>query len=249
MNLSIFGGHPTLPIWAMLIRAILVYLALVVAVRLTGKEQISALMPYDFMVSILFGSLAAFPVVESRAALAPTLVSLLTLVVLNVGFSLATLKNHRLSRLIGGSPIVLVDHGKFVAQGLREAFWGMDDVLSRLRVKGYPNVADVEFAVLESNGEVSVIPKPEKAPLTPADLKVPTKYEGLPVMLIERGQVLYENLAKVGLDYTWLSTQLKNFNLQNPKEVFLASLDTEGKLFLQTMRSADEKPSKPGQPL
>lgn len=232
----------------MLVRAVIVYLSLLIAVRLTGKEQISALTPYDFMVSILFGSLAALPVVEG-IPLAPTLVSLLTLAVLNVAFSLATVKSHRLSRLIGGSPIVLVDHGQFVERGLREALWETDDVLSRLRVKGYPNVADVEFAILETNGEISVIPKPEKAPLTPGDLGVPTKYEGLPIMLIEHGQVLYENLAKVGLDYTWLSTQLRNFHVASPKEIFLASLDTEGKLFLETMRSADELPSGPGQPL
>ncbi|MDI6871482.1 MAG: DUF421 domain-containing protein [Bacillota bacterium] len=249
MSPSLFGSQSTLPIWAMLVRALVIYLALLAAVRITGKEQISALTPYDFMISILFGSLAAHPLTVSRLPIWPTAVSLATLTLLNVGLSLATLKNRRLSRLIGGSPIVLVDQGKVVKRGLREAFWSVDDLLSRLRTKGYPNLADVEFAILETNGEISVIPKPEKAPLTPADLRLPTKYEGLPVVLVERGRVLYENLAKVGLDYTWLSTQLRNFNLQSPKEVYLASLDTEGKLFLQTQRSAEEKPSRPGQPL
>lgn len=225
------------------------YLALLVAVRITGKEQISGLTPYDFMISILFGSVAAHPLTEERFSFWPSAVSLVSLAVLNVVFSLATLKSHRFSRLVGGSPIVLVDQGKLVKKGLREAFWEVDDLLSNLRVKGYPNLADVEFAILEANGRISVIPKPEKAPLTPADLNVPTAYEGLPVALIERGKVLYENLAKVGLDYTWLSTQLKNFNLPDPKAVYLASLDTQGKLFLQTQRSAEEKPGKPGQPL
>lgn len=247
--MNIFAGHPTLPLWAILVRAALIYLALLITVRITGKEQISALTPYDFMISILFGSLAAHPLVESRLGVGPTVVSLITLAVLNVALSLGTLKSRRLSRLIGGSPIVLVDQGKLVKRGLREAFWGPDDLLSKLRAKGFPNVADVEFAILETNGKLSVIPKPEKAPLTPADLHAPTTYEGVPAVLIENGRVHYENLAKVGLDYTWLTTQLRNFNLQSPKEVYLASLDTQGKLFLQTQRSADERPSKPGQPL
>jgi uncharacterized membrane protein YcaP (DUF421 family) len=247
--MNLLGSQPTLPLWAMLVRAALLYLALLIAVRITGKEQISALTPYDFMVSILFGSLAAHPLTSAAFSVWPTVVSLATLALLNVALSLGTLKSRRLHRLIGGSPIVLVDRGKVVRKGLREAFWEVDDLLSKLRVKGYPNLADVEFAILEANGEIAVIPKPAKAPLTPADLKAPTKYEGLPIVLIENGRVHYENLAKVGLDYTWLSTQLRHFNLQSAKEVYLASLDTEGKLFLQTQRSADERPSRPGQPL
>ncbi len=247
--MNLLRSQPNLPLWAMLVRATLIYLALFIAVRLTGKEQISGLTPYDFMISILFGSLAAHPLTSSVFSVWPAVVSLATLALLNVALSLGTLKSRRLNRLIGGSPIVLVDQGKVVKRGLREAFWGVDDLLSKLRVKGYPNLADVEFAILEANGEVSVVPKPEKAPLTPADLHVPTRYEGVPMLLIENGQVLYENLAKVGLDYTWLSTQLHHFNLQSPKEVYLASLDTEGKLFLQTQRSAEERPSRPGQPL
>ncbi|MGE5553944.1 MAG: YetF domain-containing protein [Betaproteobacteria bacterium] len=246
--MNLLGSQPTLPFWAMLVRAALIYFVLLIAVRITGKEQISALTPYDFMISILFGSLAAHPLISSVFSVWPTAVSLATLAVLNVALSMGTLKSRRLHRLIGGSPIVLVDQGKVVKKGLREAFWGVDDLLSKLRVKGYPNLADVEFAILEANGEVSVIPKPDKAPLTPADLHVPTNYEGVPVVLIENGRVLYENLAKVGLDYTWLSTQLRNFNIHRPNQVYLASLDTEGKLFLQTQRSADEQPSRPGQP-
>lgn len=247
--MTIFGADPNLPLWAMLVRTVVMFFALLVTVRITGKEQISSLTPYDFMFSILLGSLAAHPLTLGRIAVWPTVVSLATLAVLNVAVSLATVKSHRVQRLVGGSPIVVMDRGKVVKRGLREAFWSVDDLLSKLRVKGFPNLADVEFAIVEANGDLSVIPKPEKAPLTPADLHVSTKYEGLPVVLIERGRVLHENLAKVGLDYTWLSTQLRSFNLHSPKQVYLASLDTAGKLFLQTQRPADERPSRPGQPL
>lgn len=246
---ALLKGQENLPLWGVLVRSLFIYVALLIALRLTGKEQISKLTPYDFMVTILFGSVAAHPLTETNLSLWPAVVSLATLAVLNVGLSLLTVKSRRAHRLIGGSPIVVVDHGKPVRRGLREAMWSMDDVLSKLRVKGFPNLADVEFAVVEANGDLSVIPKPEKAPLTPADLGLPTKYEGLPTLLIEEGKVLYENLAKIGLDYTWLITQLRRFNLQDPQEVFLASLDTEGKLYLQTQRSADERPSRPGQPL
>lgn len=247
--MSIFAGGAELPLWAVLVRAAIIYFALVAICRFTGKTQIASLTPYDFMFTILFASLAAHPIAEGKAAFWPAVVSLLTLAVLEVAVSLATLKSHRVQRLVGGSPVVVVDRGKFVKRSLREVVWSVDDVLSKLRTKGFPNVADVEFAIVESNGDLSVIPKADKARLTPADLNVPTKYEGLPVVLIERGKVQYENLAKVGLDYTWLSTQLRNFNLQSPKEVFLASLDAEGKLFLQSQRSAEERPSRPGQPL
>jgi uncharacterized membrane protein YcaP (DUF421 family) len=247
--MNVLTGHANVPLWGFLIRAIIIYFALLIAVRITGKEQISSLTPYDFMISITFGSLAAHPLTDPRFGVGPTVVSMATLVFLNVLISVLTLKSRGFSHVVGGRPIVLVDHGKPVKRGMREAFWHLDDLLSKMRVNGVHNLEDVEFAILETDGNLSLIKKPEAEPVTPADLGLATKYEGLPFLLIENGKVLYENLAKVGLDYTWLSHRMKDFNLSEPREVYIASLDSQGHLFIETQRAAEEKPALPGQPL
>ena len=106
-------------------------------------------------------------------------------------------------------------------------------LLGQLRAKGYPNIADVEIAILETSGEISIIPKSQKRSVTPEDLNLPTEYEGLPIPLIIDGLIQEKNLALTKLDSNWLNMELKNRGISSAKNVFFASLDTQGNLFIQ----------------
>ncbi|RYD05075.1 hypothetical protein N752_10915 [Desulforamulus aquiferis] len=111
-------------------------------------------------------------------------------------------------------------------------------MLEQLRSKNYPNIADIEFAILETKGDITIIPKSQKRPVTPADLQVPTKYEGIPVTLIIDGYVFRQNLSKLNLTEEWLRSELSKFGINDFKKVLLASLDTEGNLFYQVKTQA-----------
>ena len=111
-------------------------------------------------------------------------------------------------------------------------------MLEQLRSKNISNISDVEFAILENSGKLSIIPKSQKRPLVPADMNLPTSYEGLPVTLIIDGHVFLKNLAKINLNEDWLKSELQKFGINHFKDVLFASLDTEGKLFYQTKLKA-----------
>ncbi len=142
------------------------------------------------------------------------------------------LKNPKFGRIIQGEPIVLIKNGKILEDTMRKVRINLDDLLMGLRRNKLPNLSDVEFAILEPNGKISVIPKSQARPVRPQDLKIDTQYEGLPVMVIEDGNILEDNLEENNLDSKWLEKELKRQGIHDVNEVFAATLDTQGRLFV-----------------
>ena len=123
---------------------------------------------------------------------------------------------------------------------LRRIRYNLNDLLEQMRAKNAPNIADVEYAILETSGDLSVIFKSQKRPVTPEDLNIPTNYEGLPINLIIDGYVNEKNLSRINLSVDWLQTELSKFGINNVQDVLFASLDTEGRLYYQ-LKSAAKK--------
>lgn len=221
-------------------RTIVIYLVVLVVVRLMGKREIGQLSPFDFVVAIIIAELAAIPMESRSIPLWQGLVPLFTLGVLEVVFSFAALYSPKLRKILDGSPQVVIKNGKILKHEMRRARYNLDDLMSQLRERGFVNVSDVEFGVLETSGRLSVIPRSQKRPVTPEDLGLCTGYEGLPTVLVMDGTVMHRELHEVGLDPGWLKEKLARAGL-NPDKVFLACLDTEGKLFI----NEDTSPSKP----
>ncbi len=136
------------------------------------------------------------------------------------------MKSLRARAIICGTPTILIEKGKILTSQLQKERYNINDLLEELRVKGYPNIADVEYAILETNGSLSVIPKSCKKPVTPQDLNLTPQYEGLPLPIIIDGRIMHQNMQKAGIDMEWLNEQLKMWKIQNVKEVLFASLDT-----------------------
>lgn len=120
---------------------------------------------------------------------------------------------------------------------MRKARYNLDELLEQLRLKSIFNLGDVEFAILETSGELSVLLKSQKRAATPKDLQIETKYEGLPLVLVMDGQVMSSELKKSQLSEAWLRTELEKHGVKNPQEVLIASLNTSGELFFQPKES------------
>ncbi|MDF9408457.1 MAG: hypothetical protein A4E52_01414 [Pelotomaculum sp. PtaB.Bin013] len=221
-----------------IIRTLILFTVVVIGLRLMGKRQIGQLQPYELVIVIMLSALAAIPMENTGVPLASGLFPIFTLIVAQVALSYVALKSERARGIICGTPSVLIENGKIVEQELYRLRYNINDLLEQLRSKDTPNIADVEFAILETSGKLNVIPKSQKRPVVPADMNLPTAYEGMPVTLIIDGYVFHKNLAKINLDADWLKSELKNFGVNNLKEVLFASLDTEGKLFYQVKSKA-----------
>jgi len=221
-----------------IIRTIILFAVVVIGLRLMGKRQIGQLQPYELVIVIMLSALAAIPMENTGVPLASGLFPIFTLLVAEVALSYVSLKSERARGVICGTPSVLIENGKIIEKELARIRYNINDLLEQLRAKNVPNIADVEFAILETSGELSVIPKSQKRPIVPADMNLPTMYEGLPITLIIDGYVFSKNLAKINLNEDWLKSELQKFGVNNFKEVLFASLDTEGKLFYQVKSKA-----------
>ena len=212
-------------------RTLILYALIVLVMRLMGKRQIGQLQPFELVVAIMIADLASVPMQNRDLPLSNGAIPILTLLVAQVGISYLTMRSQWARRIICGTPSILVRNGKICQKELTRLRINLNDLLEQLRAKDVPNLADVEFAVLETTGQLSVIPKSQRRPVCPADLNIPTEYEGLPLDLIIDGHILRENLARAGLDEAWLRAQLSQFGFSGPEEVLFASLDTAGRLY------------------
>lgn len=217
-----------------LIRTLILYALIVFAMRVMGKQQIGQLQPFELVIAIMISELAAVPMENTGIPLVNGITPIMTLIVAQVIISYVVMKSDRARSVICGRPSILIENGRIMETEMRRLRYNLSDLMEQLRGKNIPNIADVEFAVLETNGNLSVIPKSQKRPLTPEDLTVATNYEGLPHPLIMDGHILYHNLRALNLDLTWLDGQLKKHHIERPEDVLFASLDTSGNLFCQS---------------
>ncbi|MDK2985272.1 MAG: hypothetical protein PWQ96_914 [Clostridia bacterium] len=225
----------------LIIRTAILYLAVVLAMKAMGKRQVGQLQPFELVVVITISAMAAIAMEDVGVPLVNSIIPIITVMILQVILSLINLKSEKARGIICGKPSIVVENGKIVEEELRRLRINVNDLLEQMRSKNYFNIADVEYAIFETNGQLSVIPKSQKRAVQPEDLQIETKYEGLPTTLIIDGKVNYNNLKKINLDENWLKTELSKFGINDIREVFFASLDTLGNLFFQTKKAPSRR--------
>ncbi len=215
------------------VRTLILYAIVVIVMRVMGKRQIGQLQPFELAIAIMISELAAVPMQNTGIPLINGFIPILTLLVAQIVMSFISLKSARARGIICGKPNILIENGKINEKGLRKEMYTLNDLLEQLRIQGSANIADVEYAILETNGQLSIIQKSQKRPLNPEDLNISTKYEGLPLDFIIDGNVNHKNLEKSNLDVQWLENELRKLGINDLKEVLFASLDSEGNLYYQ----------------
>ncbi len=216
-----------------IVRTIILYIVVVAALRLMGKRQIGQLQPSELVIAMMLSELASIPMESLGKPLLAGIIPILTLIVAEITFSFLTLKSRFLRKIISGSPTVLIEKGIILEAELTRLRYNIDDLLEELRTNGYPNILDVEYAIIESNGNLSVIPKSNKRPVTAEDLQLSLQYEGLPLLLITDGIVNEKALSTAGLTLSWLIDRLKEYEIYDFHSVFIATIDSTGKLYIQ----------------
>lgn len=219
-------------ILVVIIRSLISFFALLLFVRLMGKQQISELTFFDYVVGITIGSIASTLSVTVNQNTVATLAGMAIWTVLPILLGYLTLQSVWVRKVVEGEATVVIENGKILENNLGKIRLSIDDLVSQLRTKDIFKISDVEFAMFESNGRLSVQKKSQKRTLTPSDLKLDTVYEGLPTNLIEDGVILVDALRSLRLSKAWLSHQLEKVNIQEVEQVSLAQLDTEGNLFV-----------------
>lgn len=201
--------------------------------RLMGKRQMGELQPFELVITIMISELAAVPMQNTGVPLLNGIIPILTLLFLQTLITFGTLKSDLLKKAVCGSPTILIAKGKILENEMRKARYSLNDLMEQLRIKGYFNIHDIEYAILETDGDISVIPKSQKRPVTPADLNLQTKYEGLPVNLIVDGKLKKDAFKFTNVTEEDLMVELSKRGINSINEVFFVCIDSEGKLFIQ----------------
>lgn len=221
------------------IRAIILYLVVLIVMRLMGKREIGQLQPFELAISIMIADLASIPMSELGIPISNGIIPILGLLVIYMVISILNMKSMNFRKIMSGQPAILIYRGKINEKALRRENVTINELQERLRVDNIFNLGDVEYAILETNGELTVIQKPEKRNLTPQDMNIVPEYEGIPYDLVVDGKIMHENLKTLGKDKIWLDKQLKKFDT-DAKNTLIATIDGKGQFFCQ----AKEKGNK-----
>ncbi|PWK08978.1 DUF421 domain-containing protein [Tumebacillus permanentifrigoris] len=216
----------------LLLRVILFYFVILTSMRLMGKREIGALSVFDLVVSVMIAEVSAMSLESPDMPIMRGIVITALLVCLQILVSWLTLKSVTLRYLIDGKPTMLIANGKIRDDEMRRTRYSMSDLMTQLREKDVASVNDVEFAILETTGKLSVFPKAEKRPVTPEDLGLKVTRTGLPLPLIVDGVVMDGNLEKIGQTRFWLKNELQQYGHSEFKKIFYCSIDNQGELFI-----------------
>jgi uncharacterized membrane protein YcaP (DUF421 family) len=235
------GGYEMQAHLEILIRAIVSILALLLVAKLLGKQTISNMTFHDFVTSITIGSIAANLAFNETLKSSYLILSLIVITVISFLLSFIALKNHKLRKWISGSPTVLIEDGKILENNMKKLRYTLDTLDQELRGRGIFNMEEVEYAVLEDNGKVSVLKKEEYQGVTKKDLKLASNQQSFPVELVMDGIVMGKNLENNGLTLQWLENEVKRKGKQI-SDVFYAVRGTQQQLFFDFYEDGIRKP-------
>ena len=213
-------------------RSVILYILVLIVMRIMGKREIGQLQPFELAISIMIADLASIPMTEVGVPLSNGVIPILGLLVMHLIISLINLRSTKAREILCGKPRLLIARGKIDEKALRKERFTINELEERIRSKDVYNLGDVEYAILETSGEVTVIQKPEKRTTTPEDFNIQVDYEGIPYDLIVDGRIMYKNLQKLGKNYTWLEKEVKKFGFK-PEEALIATIDGKGQFFCQ----------------
>lgn len=226
-------------------RTLFMYFFVLLALRLMGKREIGKLSIFDLVVSIMMAEIAVFIIEDPEMAISRAIVPILTLMLTQIILSYITLKSKKVRDLVEGEPAILIANGEIKDEEMRKQRYTIDDLITQLREKNIANIADVEFAILETSGKLSIFPKPSELPITKKDLGIDKEqYNGLPLPLVADGRVMSKNLKKIDKDYNWLNNQILMRGYDDIKEIYFASIDHNGSFYIDPKDVPDDKQSK-----
>ena len=214
------------------VRVIILYILVLVIMRLMGKREIGQMQPFELVIAIMIADLASVPMSDTGIPLYDGIIPILALLLLEQAISFINLKSINFRKIICGVPTILIYRGKIDEKMLKKEKITINELQERLRQTNVFSIGDVEYAILETSGQLTVIQKPEKRGTIPEDFNIKPDYEGIAYDLVTDGAVMNENLKAIGKDYNWLKKQVEKFGFK-PEEALVVTYDGKGQIFCQ----------------
>lgn len=215
------------------IRTVVLYICVVAAMRIMGKRQLGELQPSEFVIALMISELATIPIDKTDMPLLHGIIPIIALVLLELLFSVLVIKSEFMRRLVTGSPVQIIKDGKLLMKRLSHLRICIDDVMEQLRLAGYSSISEIDSAIIETNGQLSVVPKEESRPVICSDLNLSPPQTHVPHTIISDGVLRKRNLEAVGINEKWLKKKLARYNITDYSQVAFLSVTDEKELVLQ----------------
>jgi uncharacterized membrane protein YcaP (DUF421 family) len=201
--------------------------------RVMGKRQIGELQPFELVITIMISELASLPMQDTRIPLIHGVIPIVTLLLLEIIISILQLKSETARLVLSGKPSILINKGIIDYKIMKSQRVNLNDLFEEIRLQGYYNLEDIEYAILETSGQLSIIPKTNLSNATKEDLNIQTAQDGLPITLILDGKINHKNLIIAGKNEKWLLDILKSKKVNDYSKVFIAIINSKGKFYMQ----------------
>jgi len=226
------------------IRVALIYILVLFLFRLMGKRQLGQMQPFELVLTLIIADLATIPMAEMNVPLLNGIIPLLTLVVFHFILTTLTKYSTRFSKFISGKPIIVVGPNGIVFSALKQLNITIDDLFEAIRGSGFFSFEEVLYVIMETNGQVSVMPKPEFSPVVNQDMNIQKQYDSLPLTIISEGKFMEENLKISNKPKEFYLNILKKEKVQKIKDVLILTISKQGKIFFQKKHSNSKIISK-----
>lgn len=214
-----------------IIRSVILYLLLIAVIRLLGKRQLGDMEPSEFVLTLLIADLASIPMQDMRSPLLSGVIPIVTVFILEYVLSILSYHSIAFRKILCGRPVILMENGKIIQKNLRLSRITPDELSEHLREKDVTDLSRVQYAILETNGQISVLLQANDQPLTPRDLAITVEENTMPYTLISGGKLLKHNLTLSGYNESWIQKILKK-NHCRISDIFLLTVDGNGKTYL-----------------
>ncbi len=213
-------------------RVFVLYLLVILVMRIMGKREIGQLQPYELAITLIISELVTLPMEDNAIPLLDGVMPVLTITLAQVTLSYLTTKSQWFQDFISGKYTIIIENGKMMQKNMTKQKYNITELLEQLRMNGVTKIDDVEYAILETSGQLSVILKAPKRPVAAEQLLVNTEYEGLPINIILDGKIVKENLEDAKLTIQDVEKRLKEDEL-DVEDVFFANIDAKGEYYIQ----------------
>ncbi|MDE5416027.1 DUF421 domain-containing protein [Alkalihalobacterium chitinilyticum] len=220
-----WNGAEDLPIYGYLIRAAVVYVYIFTIIKILGQRSMVSFHPIDFIFAVIIGDIVGEPLSTGDLPLGGPLAAASLIVALHLSLTFLALKNVKVRRVVEAEPIVIINKGEILVDQMRKAKLTVEALLMDLRLNQAHDITEVDYAILEPNGQISVIKKSKYDALTPSDLDQNPTEKGYPSVLILEGEVNHSNLTKLGHNMAWLEEIVHQHGYESIQEVFLLTAD------------------------
>ena len=213
------------------VRTVILYILLIVGIRIMGKRQVGELEPSELVLALLISDLAAVPMQDFGIPLAAGVIPIITLLCITMILSVLTMKSIRFRVLMCGRPSIVIQDGALRRNEMERNRVTIDELMEELRMQGITDITTIKYAILETNGRLSVLLRAEEQPVTAKQMGIATEDVALPIVIINDGRLLSHNLKICGLNETWLKKQLDAQGVHRVEDVFLMTVDEQNHVF------------------